>query len=418
MANLFEKGEKFAQTAMALLRRQIKLPSIFVHKYGQSDFAGSAGDVINIKRPPLLRARDKGWRSANAIVVDDIVQARIQVPLDAFPYNAVHLSPEEETLDDVQYVRDIQAPQVRAMSEFYEEATAAILRDADYIFEVVYNPAAGEATADAAKQSDPRKVASRARKVFQDAKVPASGRYWLVGSSVAEAIRDYGKLLDVDTSGVPEALREGVVTRLSGFTVVEIDAFDEAESYFVHETAVALANVAPVVPRGAVGGASLSGESGMAITQIWDYDSENAKDRSIVESFTGGSVVKDPQVGADGKVVLGNDGKPRMEFYRGIKVIFGAAPVSEGIVWTIQVTGTPTGGAYTLLVDGESTADIAFDATNAAIKDALNAIDGVDGVKVTGTTTKTITFKEVVLLTAEDELTGGTTPGVTVTKVS
>ena len=84
MANVFEKGTKFAATALELLRRQVKAPGLFVNKFGRADFVGAAGDTINIKRPPLLRARDKGWRSANAIVVDDIVQSNIAVTLTKF----------------------------------------------------------------------------------------------------------------------------------------------------------------------------------------------------------------------------------------------------------------------------------------------------------------------------------------------
>lgn len=410
MANVFEKGTKFASTAIALLKRTIKTPALFVHKFGVADFKGAAGDTINIKRPPLLRARDKGWRSANAIVVDDITQSSIQVALTAFPYSAVHLSPEESTLDEVEYVRDIQAPQVQAVSEFIEELLISTLGAADFVYEVSYN-AAG--TGDIA---DPRKVALRARKYFADSSVPTSGRYWLVGSSVSEAIAGTSTLLAVDASGLPEALREGVVGKLAGFTIVELDALGEDESYFVHETAVAYAMVAPVVPKGAVGGASLN-ENGFALTQIFDYDSVNAKDRSIVEAFAGAAVVLDPEVGADGRIVLAS-GVPLMDFFRAVKVVFGIPLAAEGYVWTSAFAGSPTGGTWTLLVDGETTTAIAFAATNADIAAALNAIAGVSGAKVTGTTTKTITFTEDVVLTSANAFTGGTTPSVTVTKVS
>ena len=414
MANVFAKGTKFAQTGLALLRRQVKAPALFVHKFGRADFTGASGDTVNIKRPPLLRARDKGWRSANAIVVDDIVQSSIAVVLSKFPYSAVHLSPEEATLDEVDFVRDIQAPQVQAMLEFFEEVVVDTLGAADFVFEVIYNPASSTT-----KEKDPRQVASRARKLFQDAKVPTGGRYWLCGSSVAEAIRDFDKILDVDTSGIPEALRDGVVTKLSGFIVVELDALGEDESYFVHETAVAIAAVAPVVPSGAKGGGSIAA-GGLGITQIFDYDSVNAKDRSIVEAFCGANVVEDPQVDPDDGTITIIDGVPQMEFVRAVKVNFGTGIVSaEGSVWTMEITGSPTGGTFMLLVDGETTATIAYNAANSAIRDALLAIDGVDGVKVTGTTVKTITFTEQTALTKNvAALTGGSSPNITLTKVS
>ena len=147
MANVFEKGTKFAATALALLKRTVKAPGLFVHKYGIADFRGAEGDVVNVKRPPLLRARDKGWRSSNAIIVDNLTQSKIQVKLTAFPYSAVHLSPEESTLDDVDYVRDIQSPQVTAIVEFYEELIVATLSEADFVFEVGFNPEGSGAVA-------------------------------------------------------------------------------------------------------------------------------------------------------------------------------------------------------------------------------------------------------------------------------
>lgn len=405
MANIFQKATKLAGTALALLKREIKLPTLFTYKFGISDFKGAAGDTVMIKRPPLLRARDKGWRSANAIVVDDLVQSKIAVKLDKFPYNAVHLSPEEATLDDVEYVRDIQAPQVQSMGEFYEDVIVDTLGGADFALEVNFTPTSPATL----YNHDPATVALRARKLLNDAKVPASGRYWLVGSTVSENIAGHPRLLAVDTSGLPEALRDGVVGKLGGFTVVEVQALGEEESYFVHETAVALANVAPVVPKGAVSGASVQA-NGMAITQIFDYDSVNAKDRSIVESFVGAAPVLDPEVNeATGLVQIGDDGEPLMDFYRAVKVTYGALGSAKAS-WTLTYTGTVSGGTFTLTVDGDTTDAIAYNASNADIAAALNELDGVSGVKVSGTTAKTLKFTEEVVFSAEDAaITGGGT---------
>lgn len=414
MANVFQKGTKFAATALALLRRSVKAPGLFTIKYTKADFMGAEGDVLNIKRPPVLRARDKGWRNDNAIVVDRLANTKIQVQLNHHPYNAVALSPEEETLDEVDYVRDVQAPQVTAILEWYEDLIVGALAAADFVLEVVYDPDSSDP-----KENDARKVASRARKLFQDKKVPVTGRYWLVGSSVAEAIRDTDKLLDVDTSGLPEALRDGVVTKLSGFIVVELDALDEDESYFVHETALAIANVAPVVPNGVAKGGGVAAGNGLAVTQLWDYDSDLLKDRSIVHAFSGATPITDPEVDPDtGLIILDSNDDPQLEFVRAIKVNFGPVGASEASAYTVQVTGAPTGGSYTLTVDGEETDAIAYNATNAAIATAINALAGVSGAKVTGTSTKTVTFTEFVDMTGDGSgLTGGTTPDVTVTAV-
>ena len=335
MANIFEKPTKFAGTALELLRRTIKAPGLFIHKYTRADFAGAHGDTINVKRPAILRARDKGFRTNNAIVIDDLMQTSIPVKLTAFPYSAVALTIEEETLDDVDYVRDVQAPQVRAVADFYEELIVSGLAGAKYSAGRTITYDVGSADP---KRSDARKVASRARRLFTEANVPDSGGFWLVGSVVAEAIRDTDKLLEVDASGLPEALREGVVTRLSGFTVVELGALAPEESYFTHETALAVANVGPVVPKGAIAGASITAPGGLAVTQVWDYDAINAKDRSIVMSFAGVAPVTDPKIGTNkedaatyGKILTDGEGAPVLEFVRAVKVLFAEpAPVKPG----------------------------------------------------------------------------------------
>lgn len=98
-------------------------------------------------------------------------------------------------------------------------------------------------------------------------------------------------------------------------------------------------------------------------------------------------------------------------------VTAGESPESDD--WTIAVTGTPTGGTFTLVVDGFATPSIAYNADNSAIQSAVNGLAGVTGVTVavTGTGTKALAFSGAVNVQANSALTGGTDPGVTVTKV-
>ena len=309
--HIFIKGEKYAKTALALLRKRVGTPALFVNRFGITDFKGAKGDTVNVKRPPVLVAREKEWRGDDAIVVDRLVQTSIPVVLNKHPYSAVALTSEEETLDEVDYVRDVQAPQVDALLHYFEGAVIGALKGATYKLTVGFE-----------NGSDPRKVAIQARKLFQDNHVPAGGRYWLVGSSVSAAIAGHEKLLDVNTAGIPEALREGVVGRLAGFTIIEVDHLGEDESYFVHNSAVAIATVAPVVPQGASKGGAVAAGHGLAVTQVWDYDGKHVHDRSVVHAFVGASLITDPQLKADGSIKLNASNEPTLEFVRGIKVNF------------------------------------------------------------------------------------------------
>lgn len=113
---------------------------------------------------------------------------------------------------------------------------------------------------------------------------------------------------------------------------------------------------------------------------------------------------------------------------------WGVGPylVSQGTgtneVQTVSITGTPTGGTYTLTFSGQTTAPIAFNATAAAVQTALEGLSNIDPGDVATAggphpgTPITVTFQgqysgtDVPQMTANSSgLTGGTSPTVTVT---
>lgn len=96
-------------------------------------------------------------------------------------------------------------------------------------------------------------------------------------------------------------------------------------------------------------------------------------------------------------------------------VILGGAGVTG---WELEVTGAPTGGTYTLVVNGLRTAPIAHGANAAAVKAAIDGLSGVTGITVTasGSAPMSLVFSAKVSLSADDSaLTGGTDPAVVVT---
>lgn len=106
-----------------------------------------------------------------------------------------------------------------------------------------------------------------------------------------------------------------------------------------------------------------------------------------------------------------------LQFTIGGDVIAGPPAVAE--VQTLTISGTPTGGTYTLVVDGTPTDPLAYNALAAAIEAEIDPlVDG--GVTVTGTGPWTITFTtsagNVPQIVANGSgLTGGTDPDATVT---
>lgn len=101
---------------------------------------------------------------------------------------------------------------------------------------------------------------------------------------------------------------------------------------------------------------------------------------------------------------------------------FGTILCDIGIaeVQTVTVTGTPTGGTYTLSGNGNTTAAIAYNAAAAAVQAAIRALGGAyAAVNVTGAAggPYTLTYErglgDVAQLTlGTNSLTGGTSPTV------
>ena len=96
---------------------------------------------------------------------------------------------------------------------------------------------------------------------------------------------------------------------------------------------------------------------------------------------------------------------------------------------SVTVTGAPTGGTFTLTIDGQTTAGIAYNAAASAVQTALEGLSNINpgDVTVTGSAggPYTVTFvwgesagrvgRDVPQMTASGaSLTGGTTPSVTV----
>jgi hypothetical protein len=100
-------------------------------------------------------------------------------------------------------------------------------------------------------------------------------------------------------------------------------------------------------------------------------------------------------------------------------------------VQTIDTTGTPTGGTFTLSFNGQTTTPLDFDATAAEVDAALEALSTIDAAMVVSAggplpTAITVTFSgaqfadsDVPMLVADYSLlTGGTAPTVTVVQTT
>lgn len=108
---------------------------------------------------------------------------------------------------------------------------------------------------------------------------------------------------------------------------------------------------------------------------------------------------------------------------------YGAAYVGNADVQRATITGTPTGGTFTLTFAGSTTAGIAYNAAASVVQTAFTGLASVGSSNATVSGSAggpyTITFAgskapgyQVLITASGAGLTGGTSPAVAVTKVT
>jgi hypothetical protein len=387
VANTFIKATRVASAALGLLEREIVLPGLVWRDAG-GDFAGAGGDTISIRVPARTTARTRTLRGARGsssegtgiITMDDLTETKVDVTLDTDVYNAVPVTDEELTLDITDFGAQILAPQVRAVAEGIENALVDEMLGATY------------ATTLTLDTTDPYKTAVDAGVALNKANVARTERFLVVGADMEGVFLKSDHLSKVDQAGDDSALRRAVIGRLAGFgDVIATNALPPDVGIAFHRTAFVLGMRAPAVPSGASFGSSQT-YAGLAMRWLRDYDFRNVQDRSLVDVFIGTSSV------VDGK---------------------------SNEVQTVTITGSPTGGTFTLTYSGQTTAGIAYNATAATVKNALQALStvGNGNVSVTGSAggPYTVTFQgdlagvNAAAMTASGAgLTGGSSPAVSI----
>lgn len=124
---------------------------------------------------------------------------------------------------------------------------------------------------------------------------------------------------------------------------------------------------------------------------------------------------------AFGRWLCGDSDSNRLcEINANIRKEFGTNAVQN-----ILITGSPAGGTYTLTYNGQTTANIAFNASAPTVQAALEALSriGAGNVVCTGTSSNiNVRFKDVLgvqpvpPITATSSLTGGSSPAITITQ--
>lgn len=289
MANEFIKEQKVVDAAMLLLQREIVLPRL-VWRQADADFVGQLNDTITLRVPAVLTAATRTMRSTAELTPSELTETSVPVQLTKHIHQLLNITDEQLTLDIRNFMAQVLQPQIRAVAEATEDVIADAIQGATW----EADPVAFEEGTD-----EPYDVLVDARKALNKLNVPRSGRVFLCGADVEAALLKSDKLSKVNESGDDSALRDAIINRVAGFTIVGTNALEADEAFAFHGTAIAFGNVAPALPDGATQKARTASD-GLSLRYLRDYNPTNATgpvDRSLVDLFCGAVSVEEGEEG-------------------------------------------------------------------------------------------------------------------------
>lgn len=316
---------------LGLLEQTLILPKLFLRE-GVEQFKGTASDTVTIKVPGRLPSRTYAFRNdrSSPIVFDVYTETSTTLTFGGREYSAVKVIDEQVDFDFQGNPNSLVPAQARAVGEGINRKCVDAVKNAPYTVTL------GNAGLNL------RRALIESRKVLNKFLVPAQNRVFIVGSDYEAAMLDDDKLNLASNVGEQEAvsaLREAVIGRRYGFTIIADPTVPSDTAYALGEDAFALRTAVPTVPQSAPLGATASYD-GFALRWIRDYDTEYMQDRSVLDCYVGTTYVKDrfgywnTTPNPDTEAVGTED-----HFVRGVKVTLAGETAYAGSAELTTLTG-------------------------------------------------------------------------------
>ncbi len=270
--------DQLAGVAAVLVANELKLIPT-VDRSFEGDFVAGGGSTVFVRVPSAAVSRDRDLDDVTtSVVFDTLSETAVPITLDTHAHSGVVLSEEDNLLNLMDFSRQVLAPQTDAVADRCERAVADVLNAATVNTTIPWDAAKPSALFTALRRE------LRTRGVdFGD----NEETYVVAGGNVVDVLLDSGAL-DFAQTGDADALRNGAVGKLRGFTVIESSRIDADEAIAYPKHAVHLAIRPPAIPVGANSAAIAKDKSGLvALRVLRDYDSAKTADRSLVSTFVG-----------------------------------------------------------------------------------------------------------------------------------
>lgn len=283
MANTLWTPEQAARSTLAALRWLTTLPRTVRQDFSQ-EFVAGRGQTINVRKPisagtahtygPTQRA------ARTAITFNELTETWVPVTMDTQVYNAIRLPDDFATFNLESLERQVLRPQAESV---VDELTAPLVDEMEAI-------ASAAGLEIAANGANALAVVTKARRILNERKVPFADRYLAVGTGVAEQLLNLDQLTKVNEAGTDGALREGIIGRLRGFTVIEDPALEDDFGVAYHRDAFAHVTRPSRQPEGAAKSSTVA-QDGFALRWIQHYNPLQLEDQSVVDTFVGATTL-------------------------------------------------------------------------------------------------------------------------------
>lgn len=279
MANSIYTPQQAARSTLAALRWLSTLPRT-VRQDFSTEFTPGRGATVNVRKP-INAGAAQTYTAANrtaraAIVFNDLTDAVVPVTLADQVYNAVRLPDNFMTFTIEQLEQQVLIPQAESVIDALTAPLVAEMVAVTGDASTIVNLAGDNAL----------KVVTSARKILNDRKVPMRDRTLAVGTTLASDFLNLKELTDASQSGSDGALREAIIGRLRGFTVVEDPALPADVGIAYHRDAFAHVTRPSRQPEGAAKSAVVA-QDGFSLRWIQHYNPNQLEDQSVVDTFVG-----------------------------------------------------------------------------------------------------------------------------------
>lgn len=290
MATLITPSVIASSALATLYNTTVLLP--LVNRDYDSDFRGKQGDTITVRTPASFIVDE--FNRAAGIQLQDPTEGSFTVTLDKLLDVSFPVTSEEKTLELDRFEERLLNPAMEAISQdvdgrlFDQLVTAA-------------NAVGGGGVADGTgtNAGERHKAFREARRILGRNKLPMGERYGVISPEGVEAITGDTVVLQANTSGSTQALREGSVGRLSGIDNYESqvagdDANDRnADGVAFHRSAVAAVTRTLEAPDGvAPNQVSVQNYKGLGLRVVKAYDVNKKQDVISIDTLFGASTIR------------------------------------------------------------------------------------------------------------------------------